>query len=190
MSITREEYLEKATNIINKLIFNPVGYDVPSDVRVSCSWAGGGANNTKTLGQCWPRGLSNAGVNEIFISPMIEDSVRALDVLVHELIHAIDDCKHGHRKEFTTIMRAVGLEGKPTATHAGDVLRMQLSTIVEKIGPYPHAALNYEGRKGKQKNRHNKCSCSGCGATWRMSAKWQELVKVCPVCTGTDLEID
>ncbi len=114
--MNREQYLTDGINHLSGLFLN-IGYELPP-VKVTCSWPGGGSAQSR-IGECWPRQASKAGYNEIFISPLIDNPVRALDVLTHELIHAIDDCQHGHRKEFSRIAKAVGLEGKPTSTYAG-----------------------------------------------------------------------
>ena len=96
----RETYLRKATERFAKLIFKPAGYEVPADVRVSCSLPSrkAFAARKRTIGQCYSRSCSAANVNEVFVSPTIDDSIQVLGTLVHELVHAIDDCKHGHKK--------------------------------------------------------------------------------------------
>lgn len=184
--MNRETYLEKGVKALTPL-FAKHGYKLPP-VKVSCSWPGGHGNKLKAIGQCWPRGASDANINEVFISPSISDSVRALDILTHELIHAIDDCQNGHRKEFSIIMRAVGLAGKPTATHAGERLHAELESIANKLGSYPHEKLN-TANKRKQKSRQLKVSCTECGAIWRMSKTWIMQAKACPVCLSEEIEV-
>ena len=183
--MNREEYLIKATTELG-FLFDRYGYEIP-DVKVSCSWPGGGSAN-KCIGECWPKSRSAAGINEIFISPVIDEPVKALDILTHELIHAIDDCEHGHRKEFSKIMKKVGLEGKPTATHAGERLHAELTEIVEFIGDYPHSKVTPAGPK--QKSRQLKATCDDCGAVWRMSSKWLLQAVCCPCCTQENITID
>lgn len=183
--MTREDYLNKGVSKLSPL-FKAQGYDLP-EVRVSCSWPGGGSAR-KRIGECWAQKASAAGVNEIFISPTVDDSIKALDILAHELIHAIDDCEHGHRKEFTRIMRAIGLEGKPTATVAGERLHGELVEIAATLGEYPHKKLTPNGPK--QKSRQLKASCNDCGAVWRMSAQWLVQVTVCPVCQSESISIN
>lgn len=184
--MNREEYLEKAIEEL-KPLFKRNNYELPG-VKVTCSWPGGGSARTR-IGECWARAASSADINEIFISPVIDDSVRALDILVHELCHAVDDCQNGHRKPFGRIARAVGLEGKLTATVAGEALTAELIKIVEKIGEYPHKALNPgQGRK-KQTTRMIKIECDDCGAVFRMSRQWAAQVNACPCCRGDQLTI-
>jgi len=183
--MNREEYLIKAIVELG-YIFDRYDYELP-EVHVSCSWPGGGSAN-KLIGECWSRSASKAGINEIFISPTIESGDKALEILAHELIHAIDDCKHGHRKEFSHIMKKIGLEGKPTATRAGERLRGEIAEIVELIGEYPHSAVRISAPK--QKSRQLKASCDECGAVWRMSNKWLLLAATCPCCRSDEITID
>lgn len=192
---TREAWLVASLPLLQALVFSPAGLTIPSDVKVSCSWPGGGSAR-KRIGECWPRAFSAAKVNEIFISPAIDRPVQALDILVHELIHAIDDCKNGHRAPFKRMASLVGLEGKATATVCGPALRESLESIVGALGAYPHAKLNLAGRK-KQTTRNLKCMCQNedCSAVWRMTAQWINAAKErgglsCPVCQGPVLAED
>lgn len=176
---TREEWLQLGVVELAKKVFKPADLTVPTDAKVSCSWPGGGSAR-KRIGECWSREASGAKVNEMFISPTIEDPVRALDVLAHEVIHAIDDCKNGHKAPFTRMMKAIGLEGKPTATAAGEDLTKRLNEVVKVLGPYPHRKLDMSGRK-KAGTRLIKCECPTCGYTVRTTAKWLEVgTPICP----------
>jgi hypothetical protein len=182
--ITREQWLEKGVAALAP-VFAKAGHPLPK-VKVSCSWPGGGSAR-KRIGECWARRMSKAGINEIFVSPLISDPVVALDILAHELVHAVDDCTNGHKPAFVRIAHAVGLtEGKPTNVRAGAELRAVLVKIVAKIGAYPHATLDLSSRK-KQTARLLKCICTDeeCGAVWRMTQSWIDRAGVdlqCPVC--------
>lgn len=170
-------------------IFKKAGYELPP-VKVSCSWPGGGSAR-KALGECWARKNSAAKINEIFISPRIADPVQALDVLAHELCHAVDDCASGHKKPFEKIARAIGLEGKLTATVAGETLRAQLVEIVKKIGAYPHATLSLADRK-KQTTRMIKVECKDCGGVFRTTQKWIDEAEhdlCCPFCHSESVTV-
>ena len=85
----REAWLEDAVRHLEP-VFSKAGYAIPP-VRVSCGFPASSSPRT-TLGQCWPRERSGGGVNEIFISPKLDEPVQLLDTLVHELCHAVDDC--------------------------------------------------------------------------------------------------
>lgn len=180
---TREEWLQSAAAHLAERVFAPAGYPAPVDVKVSCSWPGGGSAR-KRLGECWPRAYSAAKVNEIFISPTIADPIAALDILAHELVHSLDDCVSGHKKAFVEAARAIGLEGKPTATHAGPQLVEKLRRIVEHLGAYPHATVSLAGRK-KQSTRMIKVECGDCGGVFRTTQKWIDEAEhdlCCPFC--------
>jgi len=171
---TREEWLTRVAQAIEPLIDAaatecglPLGPEW--NYRVSCSWPGGRANRNKAIGQCWNRAASKGKVNEIFLSPTIDDPAKAADVITHELVHAWDDCRSGHRGTFAKLARAVGLEGKLTATTAGEALSARLAGIVDRAGPYPHAGLKASAAsKAKQTTRMVKIGCQ-CGVIGRMS---------------------
>ena len=183
--MNREEWLIEGVKHLAP-IFKAAGYTLPP-VKVSCSWPGGGSARRR-IGECWPTSYSHAGINEIFISPVIADPVKALDILAHELCHAVDNCKHGHKREFAAIGKAIGLEGKPTQMAAGKELTIKLLEIANKVGTYPHAELDLSKRK-KQKTYLLKCVCFSCDATWRMTASWAQMLTQCPCCGSDSLEV-
>lgn len=186
---TREAWLAHSTILITHTVFAAAGIEVPV-VKTSCSWPGGGSAR-KRIGECWARRMSEAGINEIFISPVIADPVQALDILTHELVHASDDCASGHGAEFVRRARKVGLEGKPTATVAGAALRAKLAEIAEALGPYPHATLNLSARK-KQTTRMIKVECDDCGGVYRTTQKWLDEAThglCCPFCHGDNVQV-
>lgn len=177
---TREAWLEAAIDQFRPLFASPaVGAPLPDVVKVTCGWA----TKTKAIGQAFPRAASAAGVNEVFISPKLDDAARVLDVLAHELVHVSDDCRSGHKGHFARVARALDMEGPLTATTAGPVLKATCEEIVRRIGAYPHAKLDFSQVK-KQTTRMLKHECledrGGCGAVWRMAAKWHVLA--CPCC--------
>jgi hypothetical protein len=170
--MTREEWLNLALNELRPLFKTKAAVEVPADARVSVGFPGGGSAR-KRIGECWPRARSTDKVNEIFISPVLSNPMRMLDVLVHEAIHAIDDCVSGHKKAFKSIAVAVGLEGKMTATKAGAELTAELQTIIDRLPPLTHGALDLAGRK-KQPTRLLKLECDSCGMIIRTTSKWIE----------------
>lgn len=185
MKNNREQWLIKATKELDKRVFKPafreLGHDlvVPEDVKVSCGFPPSGARGrrSKTIGVCFPRESSTSNVNEIFISPILDDSIKVLDVLAHELIHAIDNCVNGHRGIFVEIARKIGLVGKPTATSAGDELKEKLEAIVNVIGEYPHKEVKLSTKKQSTRNIKVKCSNGGCDWTFRQSQKQINLIE-------------
>lgn len=171
---TREAWLNAATEITRPL-FKEAGYEVPKTVHVTCGWPsrGGEGNRKRTIGQCWPEQASEDKACQIFISPVLKDTVDVLATHVHELVHAVVGCKHGHKSPFKKCAVAVGLEGKMTATHAGENLKKQIAAWSAKLGEYPHPMLRPGFRLGKkQTTRLIKCECDQCGYNVRVTRKW------------------
>lgn len=160
-------------------------------VKYSVSFAPNTRIGSKRLGTCSARSVSKSGHNEIFISPELDgsQSVRILDVLVHELIHAYDDIQNGHKGRFKAIALAVGLEGKMTATTANEALTEILTGYVDLLGPIPHAELNYSQMIKKQTSRHIKVECTECDFKFRTSRKLidQFTHNTCLVCNNPSL---
>ena len=104
-----------------------------------------------------------------------------LATLTHELVHAVDDCQNGHKAPFKRIATSVGLEGKMTATHAGERLNAQLVELAESLGTYPHSLLTPPDPKKRPGSRLLKCSCSACGYTVRVTRQWLDTgAPICP----------
>ena len=127
-TINREQWLNESAQMLTFSIINPaieriaLTFDQPK-IAVSI----GHPKTKKALGECGAREASEDGqTNQIFITPYNNDSLRILDVLLHELIHAFDNNVSGHKGRFAMLARAVGLEGKLTATTAGESLKKQL----------------------------------------------------------------
>jgi hypothetical protein len=186
---TREQWLE-AANVALAEIFEAAGYELPLDMKVTCGWPSksAGRSSKRRIGECWPRSASTNNVNEVIISMVLDDAVEVLDVLIHEDIHVIDDCQNGHKGPFKQIAHAIGLEGKMTATTAGEGLRIQLEAIAHNLGAYPHGSIDFDSRK-KQSTRMAKVECANdeCGMVFRTSNKWIELSggeMSCPICHG------
>lgn len=101
------------------------------------------------------------------------------------------NCENGHKGNFTRIARAIGLEGKMTATHAGEALGRILADVAADLGDYPHAALTpaLSGVK-KQSTRMIKVVCPEDGYIVRTTAKWLEVgMPSCPCGTQMEAEI-
>lgn len=171
---TREGYLQEALSLIldEKIIPATAArgfvYDKPN-CRVSLGWPKG-SRGGQAIAQCFRRKASSDGVNEIFVTPEIDDPIAVLEALAHEGIHATDDCASGHRNFFAAVARAIGLEGKLTATHAGEELRQYLQTVVDLLGEFPHHKMDVDKGRKKQGIRQLKVQCSHCGLHFRSSA--------------------
>ena len=164
--MTREEWLWKMTKALERLVFKPADIEVDlNKLKVSVGFPskGGTRAKNKTIGQCWSRNASAGKVNEIFINPCLDkkDVTRVAGVLVHEMIHAVDNCEHGHRGPFRKMALACGLAGKMTATIETPELQATIKKIVKTIGPYPHHKLDHTDLK-KQGVRNLKIECPKC----------------------------
>jgi hypothetical protein len=174
---TREAWLLNAVEKL-KPLFKMQGYDVPQ-VQVSCGFTSSGKN--RHAGECWSTTATKAVINEIYISPKYEDAVEVMDILVHELVHAVDNCEHKHGAEFKKIALAVGLEGKMRSASAGVKLKNELVEIAKSLNPYPHVKLNIPTIIRIYKPRP-KARCSECGYEIGIFKKWQHLgAPICPV---------
>mgnify|MGYP003677205383 CR=1 FL=1 len=174
--MNREQWLIAAADKLSAVVFS--SEIVPANIRYSCGWPGGGSKNSR-IGECWYPGASADASHEIFISPTIADAVRVLDILAHEMIHAICGPEAGHKGPFKRVALKIGLTGKMTATTAGPELLETLESIASDLGEYPHAEMSTSGKK-KQTTRMIKAECA-CGYTIRLSRTWAQLVgATCP----------
>lgn len=165
---TREAWLLQATEHLRQW-FAEKGYTTPH-CRVSCGFASTGVRSGH-IGQCWARSASADGVNQIFISPALGDAVEVLDTLVHELVHAVDDCQHKHGKEFKKIALRMGLKGPMRSASAGPELRAKLEQLCAVLGPYPHGELRVAKRTSARASRP-RARCDQCGFTVPMLKKF------------------
>lgn len=172
-STTREQWLEEAIVTLKNTIFKE--HDVP-DILVSVGFPSRRALSSKNrvIGQCFNKVASgDKSTYHIFIHPALASGIEVLEVLVHEIIHTLLPMKTGHKAPFVKIMKAIGLEGKPTATHAGEGLKVCLAQMVKvNLGEFPHIKLDAGSQIKKQTTRMLKVMCPGCECIVRMTAKW------------------
>lgn len=105
-----EVWLHEAVELMRPR-FAAAGYEIPP-VHLSVGFSVYGYRvNTKRLifGTCSSRKMDKDGVNQIFISPVLDDPIEVLSTLAHELVHAIDDCQHGHGPVFQKISKDLKL---------------------------------------------------------------------------------
>ena len=190
--LTREQWLQNAVVAMEPL-FKEKGYKIPA-VRVSCGWPSTGTRGKcPSIGEAWPKQAASDKVAQLFISPVLKDEsdpCGVLATLVHEVVHAVVGNENKHNKVFGKCARSVGLEGKLTATSAGEELTVSMKTWTAKLGNYPHAALKMGMRPTKkQTTRMLKCVCAECGYTVRTSQKWLDVgVPSCP-CNNSPMEV-
>ena len=169
--LTREQWLRMAKLELDAKVFKFI--EVKSlavqDVHVSFGIPKG---SKKAIGQCYDQKASADKKSHIFISPVLKDEARILDVLLHEMIHSYVGLHHKHQGAFCVVARKAGRVGKLTATTSGPVLQKVLNNIKEYLGPLPHAQLNLDNNGKKQSTRLVKLKCDCCGMILR-SARTQ-----------------
>jgi hypothetical protein len=165
----RELWLENAIDLIEPL-FKQRGYKIPK-VRVSCGFPSTG-NKSRHIGQCWGTQSTADKVNQIFISPVLDDPIKVLDTLVHELVHAVDDCIHHHGPEFKKIAIDVGLQGKMIEASAGPQLYENLASISKRLGKYPHTKINLSHNAAGKTGPRPRAKCKKCGYEVTPLKKW------------------
>jgi hypothetical protein len=182
---TREHWLQNAVDMVEP-IFKNKGYKIPK-IQVSCGFPSTG-NKTKHIGQCWGRSSTSDGVNQLFISPILDEPVQVLDTLVHELVHAIDDCIHHHGPEFKKIATDVGLQGPMREASAGPWLKEHLIGIAKQLGKYPHSKINLAHSSSKKTGPRPRAKCKKCGYEVTPLKKWLHMgPPLCPKHT-TEME--
>ena len=193
MFTNRESYLTEAAGLILDDILMPIvessGYQYERPVyRVSMGFPKH-SRGGKAIAVCFAKCASSDGVNEIFINPEIDEPVQVMESLLHELIHAIDDLKSGHRNFFAAIARRAGLNGKLTATYAGDSLAATLREYAELLGTFPHQKMTLDNGRKKAATRMLKVECTACGWSFRTSQKHLDAMQsnVCLSCNSSTL---
>lgn len=159
----REAWLSHAIKALAP-IFSEASYTVP-ECHASCS----------------------SGINQIFVCPTLEDPVAVLDTLVHEMVHAVDNCEHGHGKEFKKIAITIGLVGPMRSATASPKLRERLEELADRLGPYPHSAIKKPRKKIRLYERP-KAVCSTCGFTVPMLKAYLHIGP--PICPKDRVEMD
>lgn len=182
----REEWLENAASLLNDMIAEQTALKPAKRLHVSAGFPRRDRGG-KVIGQCWNT-KSSAGVNHIFISPTLPSPVTVLPALLHELIHAADDCESSHKGEFRKAWKALGFEGKPTECTPGKDLKKALSAVAKELGPYPHTVLSPGVGEKKQSTRMLKVVCESCECVIRMTRKWLDEAGAPTCACGTRME--
>lgn len=167
---TSEAWLQSAIQRL-KPLFKDAGFDLPS-IRATVGWTSGGKRSQK-MGECWSTSSTSDGRSTIFISTMLATSLDVLDVLMHELVHAVDDCKHKHGEEFARIARAVGLGGRHWAScSAREPLLIKLHALALELGKLPYGRIKPPHRIAREMNS-GRAECPKCGFSCRTLASWK-----------------
>jgi len=182
----REQYIYAFLNWAHDELFPSedrpplrIGFGQPPGTRPT--------RNRRILGACFKRAASSDGVNEMFLCPTEDDTMRMLVTALHEYCHAIDDNESGHRGNFVRLAKSAGMQAPWTETPPSPELQELLDWYVAEYGDIPAGHLTATARvKPKQGTRMLKASCNNCGFTVRASAKhidaWDRAGADCPVC--------
>jgi hypothetical protein len=169
---TREEWLTAAVEEF-RAVFAAQAVPIPAKVRVSCGFPST-AKRSGAIGECWADTASADKSMEIMVSPVLSDTYRVIDVLVHELCHTTAGAMN-HGLSFQKVADAMHLIPSATkgykATSGGDAFKQAFGAIIDGLGEYPHAQLSMSTRK-VQATRMLKAVCPSCGYTIRLTAKW------------------
>jgi len=186
--MNREDWLMAFTEKSRRHFKALAEVEIPAKVRMSVGFTSRG-QRSKAIGECWNCTCSEDGTFEIFVVPGLETVEDIAATLTHELIHAAVGLDQKHGGNFRRVAIALGLEGKMTATTAGDKWREWAQPILDELGPMPGAKLSGQSSaKPKQGTRMLKCECPECGFIFRAAGKWvcegQELRCPNPECEG------
>lgn len=190
--MTREEWLSRAQHEIHARLFKlrtpTLGVPV-SHVSVGWPSRGGTSVKRRVAGQCWHGETSEDQTPHIFISPMEGDPFSVLTILVHEMIHAALPGE-GHKGEFITVAKELGLTRPWTSSVAGEDLAPVLSQISDTLGEYPHSPITPSPKAAVQTTRMLKLRCAECGYVARTTQKWLEVgTPTCPCGTKMEREV-
>ena len=183
---TREEWLSEAAVGLRSL-FDLVNQPLIVPIRLSMGFPSSRALSPtkRTIGQCWSPEASTSGHSEILISPLLDDPTEILGVVAHEMGHAALGQKIGHKAPFARLMKSLGLDGKATATYPGELFKVRVEPLLDRLGKLPHSRLDptLSPRK-KDGIRQIKCMCAECGYVARTTRKWLDLSgpPICPLC--------
>jgi hypothetical protein len=171
----REQWLACVTEGLRPH-FADRGFPITTTVRHAIGFPSTGRKG-KRIGECWDSRASADGHFEIFLRPDLHDPLQIAATLAHELVHAAVGLAHGHDKVFGKLAREIGLEGKLTATYAGEAFKRLIAPLLKKAGTLPHGSLRCGGATittapKKQTTRMLKCACGECGYAVRIARKW------------------
>ncbi|MDP9164527.1 MAG: SprT-like domain-containing protein [Actinomycetota bacterium] len=139
----RDLWLAEATGLM-RAYFSRNGLPLPSKVYVSVgATVSRPASGLSAIGECFPRRGSSCDGPRVVIDHKVTDAQVVLAVLVHELIHAADDCVSSHGPWFCSWARVLGLVGDADATQAGPRLHTTLRAMRTQLGAYPVKSPSY-----------------------------------------------
>jgi hypothetical protein len=126
-------WLRSAVRYLRK-DFREIGYPLPHGIQIDVSFP---TYPRKKVGSNWMGSHWRPfDTHLIHINPTLT-GLWALDILVHELVHAVAPEKAHHGGEFMKIAKAIGLDDSGPSAEAKDPLMRRLIAIRNTLGPYP-----------------------------------------------------
>ncbi len=178
--MNREGWLTELGQQVERLAFK--GIRLPP-YRLTCGWpcTGGLATKARRVGECHGAKSSKAGLFELFISPVLDESLEVAGTVCHEMAHVAAGIEAKHGKGFVRICNHVGLtQGKPTSVMPGQQLNEELAKVIKKLGVYPHQGIVGQVKAAKPSTMVTlECEC---GFTCTTSAKKLGEVGSFPTC--------
>lgn len=187
---TREAWLMTAINHMRPW-FEEMDHELPENIRISTGWTKRAGKHA--IGWTWVTEVAADKVNNVFISPELDDSITVLGVVAHELCHVADDCNNGHTGPFKAMWATLGFEGKATCSTPGEDLKDRFEALVCIMGDYPHAKMTVGAGSSKtgapkQGTRMIKLVCEEDGYTARTTQKWLDVgMPSCPC--GAEMQL-
>lgn len=139
-----EVWLAEAVELLRPT-FRAAGHEIPP-VHVSIGFTTTGyrfGSKRYTRGMCFARRMSIDGINEIYIAPVIQTAEGILDLLTHELIHAVLDCHHGHGPEFQKIATGVALvDAKNLKLRPMIKSMFEQRKLIAELGRFPRMGMH------------------------------------------------
>jgi len=128
--MNREDWLAAAGD----LIITEFDLALARPWRVS---TGSPARQGKSLGHCYPSKAVQDQANEIWVNASITDPLKILGVLLHELLHAEDDCASGHAGAFQRRALATGYLPPLKTYQPSDELLARLDGLLDCLPACP-----------------------------------------------------
>jgi hypothetical protein len=154
--MNREEWLKAAGD----LIVTEFALHLPRPWRVS---TGSPARQGKSLGHCYASKAVQDQANEIWVNASITDPLQIVGVLLHELLHAEDDCQSGHAGAFQRRATSVGFVPPLKVYQPSDELKARLESLLDCLPPCPIVRVQPSTPK---KGRMIKLQCDQVTCGW------------------------
>jgi hypothetical protein len=132
----QQDWLDRALKML-RYDFDQIGMLLPRyiDILVNYPRCAIGYSWLGTCRCCWSGDDDDDDAfHTIFINPTV-NGLLALDILVHELVHAVT--KDGHGDKFMEAAAAIGLDDTGPTAGAEEILLKRLKDIQMELGPYP-----------------------------------------------------